>query len=133
MNSTESLSEQSSVFKKCSTCGFEWNQRDLFIVDPKIDVVGYQVNFEALLEGFFLFNHDCGTTLAIWAKEFKDLYDGPIFKERQTGGDACPGYCLHHDELNPCPAECECAFVREILHIINQGLKARRGNKTSNS
>jgi hypothetical protein len=42
------------------------------------------------------FNHTpCLTTLAIKASEFTDLYDGPIFTERATGTESCPGYCLH--------------------------------------
>ena len=35
-----------------------------------------------------------------------------------TGTDDCPGYCLRVDELGRCPARCECAYVREIIHVI---------------
>lgn len=89
-----------------------------FLNDPGLKPIGYQANFEALTAGIFLFNHDCYGTLAIPAGEFGDLYAGPIFKERATGSRECPGYCLHEDELAPCPARCECAYVREILQLI---------------
>ena len=107
-----------TVFKKCTVCGFQWASRDDFLRDPGIELIGYQVNFEELKEGFFLFNHTCKGTLALMANEFCDLYDGPIFKERATGSESCPGYCLHKNELQPCPALCECAYVREIIQII---------------
>lgn len=86
--------------------------------DPSPKFVGYQVNFDCLEEGLFLFNHDCDTTLAIRTGIFKDLYHGPIFSERLTNTDECPQYCLHKSELRPCTAKCECAYVREIIQII---------------
>ena len=106
------------AFKTCSLCGFEWPTRESFLKDPALEVIGYQVNFEALKLGFFLFNHSCRATLSVRAKAFWDLYEGPIYKDRATGSKQCPEYCLFEDELSPCPAECECAFVREILQVI---------------
>ena len=107
-------------FKHCDVCGKAWPIRGDFLADPEVDLVGYQVNFTDLVTGLLLFDHDCGTTLAISALEFRDLYDGPIFRSRRTGEDDCPGYCLHTDELRPCPARCECAFVRDLLQIVGQ-------------
>ena len=108
----------SAAFKTCSPCGFEWPTREAFLNDPALTVIGYQVNFETLKLGFFLFNHTCKNTLSVRAEAFWDLYDGPVFKTRATGCDQCPEYCLHQENLEPCPAECECAFVREILQVI---------------
>jgi hypothetical protein len=109
-------------FKTCTICSVFWQTRDDFLDDPEISIVGYQVHFDALMEGLFLFNHSCGGTLSIKASEFSDLYAGPMFQNRQTGSDKCPGYCLYEEELGPCPAECDCAFVREIIQIIrNRG------------
>lgn len=127
MGTDDRSQTESIVFKQCSTCTFNWTTRDRFLGDPDIEVIGYQVNFERLLAGFFLFNHACGTTLAILTKDFEDLYDGPVFKERATGSEACPGYCLHQNELGPCPVQCECAFVREIIQRINDWPKRRKG------
>jgi hypothetical protein len=105
-------------FKRCPTCGFEWDFRESFLRDSNIDIIGYQAHFEELTAGLFLFNHLCRTTFSIKADDFKDLYDGPIFTERATGSEECPGYCLHQHELRRCAAQCECAYVREIIQII---------------
>lgn len=100
-------------------CGYQWQSRKDFLEDPTTDLIGYQVNFEQLDLGFFLFNHlECGTTLGIPAGKFKDLYHGPIFSERLTGTKDCQEYCLNKDQLDPCPAKCECAYVREIMQEV---------------
>ena len=90
-----------------------------FLRDAKLTLVGYQVHFEKLEEGLFLFNHEvCHTTLAVAAGAFQPLHQGPIFTQRATGGADCLGYCLHRDNLLPCPAECECAYVRQVIQVI---------------
>ena len=110
-----------NVFKKCTTCGHIWPVRKDFLEDASTDLIGYQVNFDNLHLGFFLFNHlKCGTTLGIPAGSFKDLYQGPIFSERLLGTKECQESCLHENKLDPCPAKCECAYVREILQTIQQ-------------
>jgi len=106
------------VFKKCPNCGYEWHNLENLLSDPETEIIGYQVNFLRLEAGYFLFNHSCKGTFSIQASQFKDLYDGPIFIKRETGSDKCPEYCLHRNELRPCPVHCECAYVREILQII---------------
>jgi hypothetical protein len=110
-----------SAFKQCPKCGTEWLGRDTFLADPDIRLIGYQVSFGDLVAGHFQFNHEragCGTTLALAVEAFRDLYDGPIFEERATGTSECPEKCLHPSDLEPCPAHCECAFVRAILQLV---------------
>jgi hypothetical protein len=78
-------------------------------------------NFDALKLGLLLFNHvyeRCKTTLALEAGEFIDLYKKEIFQTRMTGTKECPGYCLYKENLQPCPANCECAYIREVIQII---------------
>ncbi len=107
------------VFKKCSCCEIPWFTRNEFLQDKNIELVGYQANFSQLELGFFLFNHlHCKSTLAIPAGVFSDLYEGPVFGERLTGAEPCPGYCLHEEFLQPCEAQCACAYVREIMQIV---------------
>jgi hypothetical protein len=106
------------IFKRCPKCGVEWPTREAFLSDYSLETIGYQVSFEDLVEGIFLFQHSCGTSLGIAAGEFRSLYDGEVFQERATGTDKCPGFCLRIDELRACPAQCECAFVREILQSV---------------
>lgn len=108
----------SARFRQCTMCQYEWATREDFLQEPSLTTIGYQVNFDELEEGIFLFNHSCGTTLGIPAHVFKDLYDGPIYATRATGTEECPEYCLRQHELRPCPVECECAYVREILQLV---------------
>ncbi|MGD8366885.1 MAG: hypothetical protein PVG78_04525 [Desulfobacterales bacterium] len=112
-------SVREKAFKTCTMCRHPWPCRDDFIDDPSLKVSGYMANFDRLELGILLFDHlSCKTTLSLSADLFRDLYDGPVYTERKTGTDECPGYCLDKEELRPCPAECECAYVRDILNII---------------
>ncbi len=116
-------------FKICSCCGHSWPLRDTFLSDPFIELIGYKAHFEQLELGMFLFNHTlstCGTTLTIEAGTFKDLYHGPIYSTPLTSSEQCPEYCLNHYELRPCPAQCSCAYIREILQIIKRLPKQHR-------
>jgi hypothetical protein len=111
--------ETPDIFKTCPMCGHRWHSRQQLLEDPCLQLVGYQVSFKALTSGLFLFNHLCkGATLALPASAFSDLYAGSIFKERFTGSQSCPGHCLYQDDLEPCPRQCECAYVRHIINII---------------
>ena len=114
------------MFKSCPKCSVQWPRRTDFLEDASLELIGYQVNFTSLEAGIFLFNHDCNSTLAIKAHDFQDLYHGPIFKERATGGPECTGKCLYEDDLSLCPAQCECAFVREILQLVRKWPKKKR-------
>ena len=128
---TQTNSQDDEVFKRCTMCGQVWKTLDDFLADPRLEIVGYQVHFEDLTCGLFLFNHSCKTTLAIHAGEFKNLYEGPIFQGSAYGSDECPGYCLHKDEMRPCLAQCECAYVREILQIVKGWKKKDVGTSGS--
>jgi hypothetical protein len=125
MESSEKTAGDPAAFKMCNICQTKWASRDDFLCDPDIELVGYQVHFEELTAGIFYFNHSCKGTLAFYANDFMDLYAGPVFSERATNSDACPGYCLHKEKLESCPAQCECASVREVLSIIKQWLKKK--------
>ena len=125
MNRTEIIEGIATPFKKCSKCGTQWGSRDNFLSDSDVELIGYQANFKALKTGLFCFNHSCKTTLALYADAFMDLYDGPVFTKRATNGDDCLGHCLHRSNLKPCPAECECASVREVLQIVKDWQKLK--------
>ena len=119
------LGQKMTVFRRCTACAKTWKNRNDFLTDPHISSAGYMANFEELELGLFLFNHEvCKTTLAIKAAEFTDLYDGPTFKDRLTDTKDCPGYCLHQSNIQPCPARCECAYVRNVLDKVANWTKA---------
>ena len=109
---------RSTSFKTCSKCGFVWPERVSFLSDPQLRIVGYQVDFDELMAGLFLFNHSCGITFSVRAGDFQDLYNGPIFMERLNGTEKYQSYCLHQNDLHPCPAKCECAYVLEITQVV---------------
>jgi hypothetical protein len=111
----------SKIFKECSFCLKQWPNRNSFLSDSSINIIGYTANFEELKLGVLFFNHlqnNCQTTMGIKAEEFIDLYKGEIFGFRNTGLEGCPEYCFNKFELRPCPAKCECAYIREIIQII---------------
>jgi len=113
----------SVTFKKCSMCNHVWSDREAFLSDPELVLVGYQVNFKELEAGLLLFQHDvggCRTTVALKTEQFRDLYAGPVYTERKTDSEECPSYCLYEEELGTCLAACECAFVREVLQIVKE-------------
>ena len=114
-----------SVFKQCTNCEMAWNSLDSFLRDPGIYLIGYQAAFKNLTQGLFYFNHSCKSTLAISVHEFRELYKGPVYNKRMTGLDGCPGYCLYKENLDPCAADCECAYVREIVQTIKNWKKER--------
>jgi hypothetical protein len=111
------------MFKTCPKCDQGWDSQNDFLADSEIELVGYQPHFEDLTTGLLMFNHSCGTTLALRVDSFSGLVDGPVFSERMMGTDACPGFCNHKSNLKPCPAQCECAYVRSLLQIIKRKLK----------
>ena len=104
--------------------------RDDLLSDRDIVLIGYQVNFMRLETGIILFNHNCKGTLAVCASDFKDLHSGPIFEHKAHTTDRCPGHCLHEADFRPCPVECECAYVRNILQRIKTWPKCRKIEET---
>ena len=89
------------------------------MADPATVPIGYQAFLPDLELGLFLFNHEpCGTTMALQAGAFSDLHAGPVFAQRLTGSAICVGYCLQRSEVRPCPNECECAWVRDVLQVV---------------
>jgi hypothetical protein len=114
------------MFETCPMCRLVWPSREVFLSDPQLIVVGYQADLDALETGLFLFNHrerGCGTTLAVEAGRFVDLATGPIYRESLEGTEECPDHCLRPDDLRPCPAHCECAYVRDVLQVVRSWKK----------
>ena len=108
-------------FKTCSLCKTLWLNREDFIQDENIRIVGYQLHIKNIERGLFLFNHlTCKTTLAIKVDRFSDLYDGPVYTENKHGSESCPAYCLHQSSFDECPEKCSCAYVREILRLLRK-------------
>ncbi|MEJ2156957.1 MAG: hypothetical protein P8X96_16595 [Desulfobacteraceae bacterium] len=113
------------MYKCCPSCGFKWPEREDLLADENITLVGYQANFKRPEAGLILFNHRCKGTLALYAEDFADLHDGPVFVKKALGTEKCPGHCLRVGDIRPCPVECECAYVRNILQKIEHWPRGR--------
>jgi len=113
--------EHEMPFKKCANCRKVWKERNKFLSDPYVLLLGYQAHFKDPDKGLILFSHhtdDCGTTFSIRVGEFEDLYDGKRYDELFFGTDDCPGYCLQEQNFQRCENRCRVAFAREIVHLI---------------
>ena len=113
----------SAYFKHCATCQFDWPSRDFFLADPAVTLIGYMPHFENLKLGLFLFNHvspSCGTTLAVSAGAFTDIYQGEGFTEDLYGSPGCLGLCDRWLDTSRCTQKCECAFIREVMQVVKQ-------------
>jgi len=111
---------QIEIFKQCPACEKVWPTRENMLADNDVYIIGYQAHFENLSLGLFLFNHSCNGTFSIPADEFIDMYNGPVFDENLSGTKDCPGYCRHQKQLEPCPMQCECAYIREIIQMLKE-------------
>ncbi len=112
-----------NIFMRCPMCEMVWQDRNIFLRDTSLEISGYQVDFDSLDMGLFLFTHKidgCFSTLSVRAKEFYDLNPGKQYSQSRTLKDDCPTYCLYQDSLEECRAHCECAFVRDLLLIIQK-------------
>lgn len=117
------------MFKICNSCGHQWETIESFLSDPDLEVAGYQTFFSNLTLGLFLFNHSCGTTIAIEADLLLDLYKGTFHQERQPVKDRnCPGQCLTENMLSPCSDTCKCAFISKSLDILKNWEKTFHRN-----
>lgn len=108
-------------FKICPTCSKPWKTLEDFLTDSELELSGYQVNFADLKGGLFYFTHlhkDCGTTLAIPVEAFTGLSTRRILTSRGSRPVCCPDICVRQGALDPCPVECECVWVREIMQIV---------------
>jgi hypothetical protein len=115
------------IVKRSRCRGYVWRTREAFLDDPQVEIVGFQANCADLLLGLFLFNPLArGSTIAAPAELFRDPYDGFIYSKRATGTADCPEDCLRESERSVCPAECACAYVREILRIVRRWSKIPR-------
>ena len=109
-------------FKECKTCGLQWESLDQFISDKKINFIGYQARFDLARVGLFLFNHSCGTTLAIPVGEFEQFLhlDTSAFT---AGSAGCLGYCTDVNNLEPCTnTNCKGKPIRDLIQIIRARL-----------
>jgi hypothetical protein len=112
-----------TVFKRCPSCARQWKTRESFLDDPALKLNGYAADFEELTYGLFFFTHEtegCYSTMTVAVNQFEPLYTGPRYSERKRLSPECPRYCADKNETDRCEVECECAYPREIMHVIRE-------------
>jgi hypothetical protein len=117
------------MFKKCTNCGYIWKNREDFLADPDIEIIGYQALFEEIKDGLFLFNHMCETTLATNVIDFNDLYKGPVFDMSLADTDECSKECYDINNLDACGARKLNTKVLSLPKIFSHYLKIKERQK----
>ena len=110
-------------FRFCKQCGREWADRAAFLADPAVVLSGCQMDTRRPGSSVLVFDHrapGCGTTIAVPADAFADLYAGPVHKVNWAPSAKCPGMCFDPQNLEPCPAQCASAHVRQILQVVRR-------------
>lgn len=106
--------------KLCTNCGVVWHGIRDFVLDPHLQVLGYQASFNAPDRGIILLNHACGTTLGVEAGSLRPLYQGPQHSQNLVGTAECCRLCLEAGRLEICEAECALAWVRKVLQYLRR-------------
>lgn len=115
-------------FKICTNCSDSWDTLEQFLDAADLELVGYQVAFEDLEGGLFYFTHTketCLSTLAIPVKKFIKLSPRAFLEKHGDEAPGCAHHCVREGDLEPCPLECECSWVREIIQLIKERKKSR--------
>lgn len=118
------------AFVTCTQCGRSWPGREAFLSDPAVRLSGCQVDTDQPAASALLFDHlasGCGTTMAVSVRAFADLHGGPKGKADWSKSGKCPGFCFDPRSLEPCPTECNSAYVRAVLQAVRSGAGRPKG------
>ena len=114
-----------NTFKICTCCKHVWESLADLIRDEQVHVIGYQPSFSDSYEGLFFFSHNdkaCGTTIAIPAGHFVNLYDGPEYTVQMDSMEQCKGFCKSFYDFGECSNECSMRSIRDIIEVLkNRG------------
>jgi hypothetical protein len=102
------------AFKSCSLCDWEWSSLAEFASDPDAQPLGLVIHFRDPYASLLLFNHRCGTTLAVRADEFRDRLPA-LGGELRAGQAGCERRCLRFEDLADCDQPCRNAPLRHLM------------------
>ena len=102
-------------FKVCSFCKHEWPSVEDFERDGRTRPLGLVVDFDDPWETLVLFNHACGSTLALRAEELRARIPCLEAAALLAGEPPCPGRCLRYGDLEPCLNPCRNAPLRNYV------------------
>jgi len=110
-------------YKTCPMCRKIWPRLHDLVRDRLLRLVGYQAAVPEPEKGLLLFTHEmdgCNSTLAMPARDFRFMYDGPVYSECNFGEPTCESHCLEHSDLEACAAQCCMAWVRAVIQYIRR-------------
>lgn len=118
LTTTPAFSAQSgSDFKICTLCGKNWKTFDDLKNDKDKVIKGIQPDLKNHLYNLILFNCSCGTTLAMFIKEFVTHSDIFFEIEEHDGTRGCPEYCLKAG-TGSCLEKCACKYTKQIIEAL---------------
>ena len=106
-------------FKTCSMCREVWTTPEVFLRGLSLLPIGLIVDFENPYQSLFMFNHSCGTTLAIEASSFRDHFP-LLVGESLARTPGCPLHCVDIHDLESCNQPCRNAELREFLAAMRR-------------
>ena len=113
-----------SAFKICPYCQHEWPTAEDFERDDCARPLGLVVDFEDPWQTLVLFNHTCGSTLALRAEELRERLP-PLEAELLADQPMCTRHCRTFGDLEPCPNPCRNAPLRNYVARLVRGRAPR--------
>ena len=105
-------------FKKCTLCGKIWHTFDELKNDDTKVLKGCQPDLTNHLYNLVMYNCTCGTTLAMFLKEFVPHTDIPFVIDEHTDPHHRPEVCLKSDTTAPCLEKCACSYTHQLLAAL---------------
>lgn len=107
-----------TAFKVCSMCGKSWRTFAELKSDKSKVMRGYQLDRTNHLYNLILFNCTCGTTLALFLKQFLPEADIPFVIDEHAEPGHRPAWCLRSAPGGPCLPKCACSYTQRILEAM---------------
>jgi hemerythrin-like metal-binding protein len=111
-------SSSGTDFKQCTLCGKVWHSFDDLKDDKTKKLLGCQLDETNHLYNLLMFNCTCGTTLAMFIKEFVPQTDIPFIIEDHTDRNQRPAYCMKKEADGPCLSKCACEYTHQIMEAL---------------
>lgn len=115
------MSNEVTPYKVCASCGRSWSDPLDLVRDPSLRLNGYQAVEPDADDGLLLLTHEaagCGSTLAVFVRDFRHLYDGPEYLVCLQGEPSCGKHCLMREDLSPCDEPCSMHWARSVLQCF---------------
>jgi hypothetical protein len=121
MSSETSNPPQVPPFRACGSCGKEWANWEDLILDPRLRLLGFQVDVRYPDANLLVFEHRCGSSVSVLASRLR-----PFFREIEKdsglpslyGTHTCNKYCSQIENLVACDRRCANARDRHMIQLL---------------